>query len=265
MHITTAIGIGDILYLKSSLDAIRNDHQEIKIYPATGLIKWSQRNADYATFTNDLCKLLFSELPYQLVETGPEFKSMEEVFADHRMSVIKPTLPQLCSGESLNIEPYLAITTKVRYFPKRDLKPLWKALNDLPYKIVILGEREVEMNHEYRNDNRNGPTVYSIYEEIRASISADKLFDHTIPSLGITSPKLDQFQLDRLIMSEAKCMITLGIGGNFTTGMAVSKKLIGFRPGFEYYADAIFASSEEVGNSYVTKSWDQFLNKVKQI
>jgi hypothetical protein len=264
MHITTAIGIGDLLYLKSSLDHIKSRHQEIKIYPATGLIKWAQRNDDYANFINDLCQLLFSEPPYQLADTGPEFKSMVEVFGDHVMQVIKPTIPQLCSGQSLEIEPYLVITTKVRYFPKRDLKPLWNILNQLPYKIVILGEREVEMNHEYRNDNRNEATVYSIYPELIQFLQADKCIDKTIPSLGITSPNISNYRQDCLIMSEAKAMITLGIGGNFTTGMAVSKKLIGFRPGLEYYADSIFVN-EQVENSFVTKSWDRFLNEVKKL
>lgn len=266
MNITSALGIGDILYLKSTLDYVKHEYDEIKITFANGLIKWTNRHSDYEKFIKDLSQLLFDGPPYKIATDGPEFKSMTDVFNDNRLITQKPTLPQLCNGESLEIDPYIVITTKVRYLSRNELKDgeLWNVLNQLPYKIVILGEREVEMNNEYKNDNINGPTVYSIYPELINNLG-DKIIDKTIPALGITSPNLKQLQQDALIMSEAKAMISLGIGGNFVMGLAVAKKLIGYKPGNEFYADIIFAHNDQVDNSFVTRNWHIFLQKIAEI
>jgi hypothetical protein len=264
--ITTAIGLGDILYLKATLDQVKCQYNEIKINPANGLIKWANRDDNYRDFVKDLTNLLFNEMPYKIVDQGPEFKSMSEVYSDHQLIVQKPNISQLCNGEPLQIEPYIVMTTKVRYLFRNELKDqeLWPILNSLPYKIVVLGEREVEMNNEYLNDNRNGPTVYSIYSEIINNLG-DKIIDKTIPALGIIAPNLKQLQQDALIMSGSKAVISFGIGGNFTTGMAVAKKLIGYKPGNEFYTDIIFQHNEQVGNSFVTKDWQVFLKKLSEI
>jgi hypothetical protein len=265
--VTSAIGMGDILYLKSSLDAIKHEYDQIDIHFAMGLIRWLKRNEDYADFVLELANLLFNEPPYTIVESGPEFRSMAEYFLHYNIKVIKPDLPILCQGQSLGIDPYLVITTKVRYFSGDLFKnnELWDTLKQLPYKIVVLGEREVEMNHEYINDNNiYGPSVYSIYPELVKNLG-DKIIDMTIPALGITSPNIKQLRQDALIMSEAKSMITFGIGGNFTLGMSVAKNLVGFNQSTEFYAGAIFSHSEQVGNSFVTSNAQTFLKKIGEL
>ena len=252
MIITSAIGIGDLLYLKAAID---HSQKQFQIYPATGLIKWSQRNADYANFINQLCELLF---PGQIVNDGPEFKSMMEVYSDHNLQCVKPELANLLpQGQPLE-DDYIVMTTKVRYLPKQSLKldELLQTIGDR--KVIILGEREVEMNSEYANDNRNGPTVYSIYTDL---LKLPNIIDRTIPALGITSPNINQYRQDALIMRDAKFTITLGIGGNFTTAISVGKT-IGFKTDHEFYSENIFANQVYPNNS-VTWNWKEFIERVK--
>lgn len=251
MIITTAIGIGDLLYLKAALDHAKLDAQ---IYPAYGLIKWANRNADYADFTQQLCELLF---PNQVVNHGPEFKSMMEVYSDHNLQCVKPDLANLLPlGNPIN-DDYIVMTTKVRYLPKQSLKldKLLQAVGNR--KVIILGERDVEMNNEYANDNRNGPTVYSIYQDL---LKLPNHLDMTIPALGITSPDLKQYRQDAMIMRDAKFTVTLGIGGNFTTAISVGKT-IGFKTDHEFYSENIFAGKTHPDN-FVTWNWNEFIERV---
>ena len=47
------------------------------------------------------------------------------------------------------------------------------------YKIVILGERAVEMRKEYESSKSN---VFGLYEQIIANIPTDRIIDLTVPS-----------------------------------------------------------------------------------
>lgn len=265
MIITTAIGIGDLIYLRAALDTIKHNHQQIDIYLATGLIGWAQRNQDYADFVHQFANLIFSEPPYRIVETGPEFKSMMEVYSDHRLVQPKPDLPILCDGQSLKMEPYIVMTTKNRYIARSHINwsQLWQTINKLPYKIVVLGEREVELNHEYRNDNRNGETVYSIYHDIITNVSPDKLVDKTIPALGITSPNLAQLRQDCLIMRDAVSTITFGIGGNFTMANAVGRT-VGYRIDTEACANMVF-DNQKYPSNLSTRDWNLFIHTLENL
>lgn len=266
MIVTSAIGIGDLIYLRAALDTLQ-PKVAIGIHLATGLIKWSQRNDDYAVFVKQLAELLFPAPTYYLSDTGPEFKSMMEVYADYNLQQPKPDMPWLCDGKSLEVGPYLVMTTKNRYLARSQIKfpQLWQTVNKLTdkYKIVVLGEREVELNHEYRNDNRNGETVYSIYSDIVAHVPADKLVDLTIPALGITSPNLTQLRQDCLIMSEAVATVTFGIGGNFTMANAVGKT-VGFRVDTEQCANCIF-DNQTYPHNIATRNWQEFINKLESL
>jgi hypothetical protein len=264
MIITTAIGIGDIIYLKAALDNIKDHHNEIKINLALNLIKWAQRDSDYAIFIRQLAELLFSTPPYQVVNNGPEFQSNNAEYAAHNLKQTKPDLPQLCAGQSLEIGPYLVMTTKNRYITREEINfaQFWSVMKELSkkYQIVILGEREVQMNVEYQgNTNRY---VYSIYNDIITNIVSDRLVDRTIPALGITSPNLSQLREDCLIMKDAVFTITFGIGGNFTMANSVGKT-IGYRTDQEPCANAIF-DGKSYPQNMATRDWNYFIQSLEQ-
>ena len=98
------------------------------------------------------------EHPYVLDRNG-KFK-MYDMGSMWRVFGLTPTKVELghllCAGEPLNLgEEYVVITTKVRHVNKAIFLPksiqLWKVLKEISkkYKIVILGERVVEMRREY--------------------------------------------------------------------------------------------------------------------
>jgi hypothetical protein len=253
MIITTALGIGDLLYLKAAID---HAGKTFDINPAMGLIKWCQRNADYADFTTQLCQLLF---PGHVVDNGPEFKSMVEVYHQHGLQCVKPNLAELLpQGQSLQ-KDYLVMTTKVRYLSKEQYK-LDQLLQTIGNRqVVILGEREVELNLEYQIDQSRGCAPHSIYSEL---MKLPNKMDLTIPALGITSPDLIQYRQDALIMKEAKKIITLGIGGNFTTAISVGKT-ISYRPNSEWYSDHIFQKTYP--DNFLTGHWPTFLQEISNV
>jgi hypothetical protein len=140
---------------------------------------------------------------------------------------------------------------------------LWKIVNkvlqDRHYKLVVLGEKVVEMNPEYQHYTDR--YIYSIYQDIMSHVGADRIVDLTFPALGITSPNLTQFLQDCLILNQAKFVITLGVGGNFCMATAVANT-IGYRLDNDEIADLIFKN--ELPNAFVTKEFDRFINRIKR-
>lgn len=259
-------GIGDntmaLSYANQALAA--NKFDEIHFTHHAPIVEKQKNNApEYWKFLHDIGELFFSKLPYVYNSGQYPFKSAEGLIADFGIIPIKPSYKHLlCKGNSLNLnQEYIVITTKLRYFDKSiffQLAPqLWKTIRELSkkYKIVLMGERVVEMCPDYLDHGAN--QIYGIYEQIIANIP--NLLDITIPALGITAPNLTQIQQDCLIMSEAKFVITLGVGGNFCMAMATSN-MIGFRIDNEPIADAIF--SRPYPDAVVFKDWNQFINKL---
>lgn len=262
--ITIPIGIGDLLYIKGAFDASKHLFSEVKLTFNRDIINAIGRSHDYNVFLNDLGHLLFSEPPYLLVNERLPVLEYQRIFH----GIVAPVKPELgyllCKGSSLNIGEYIVMGTKRRYFARSHfdaLSPsLWGALKSLSarYKIVVMGEREVEMNAEYLH--HTSQYIYGIYDDIKRNVPADRLIDLTIPSLGITSPNLTQLQQDCLIMRNAKFVITIGIGGNFAMATSVAG-VIGCREDEDELADMVF-SQRHYPNIFLTRDWDAFIAKL---
>jgi len=261
-----AQGIGDNIMSKSYADLAKNKYDQIYFTHHAPIVQKQKNNSpEYWKFLNELGELFFSEPPYIYNQGQFQFKSAEGLIDDLNIIPQKPELsvykPLLCKGNSLNLEEeYIVITTKLRYFDKSIFyklsSQLWGTLKELSkkYKIVVLGERVVEMCQDYLDHGAN--QIYGIYEQIIANLPNDRILDLTVPALGITSPTLSQIQQDCLIMSEAKFVITLGIGGNFCMAMATSN-MIGYRIDNEPIADTIFRKTYT--DAFVSKDWNIFL------
>lgn len=267
LAITIPIGLGDLIYIKAALDSIKNQFSQIKINFNKNIIKSVGRDLEYCQFLDEIGQLFFTEAPYSLDDTTHTFCEYIRLYMDNKISPCKPELGHLlCKGVSLQIDgEYIVLTTKTRYFSRdifdRHAQELWNTIKSLSkkYKIVILGEREVQMNIEYQY--HGDKYIYSIYDDIKKNVDHNQLIDLTIPALGITSPTLSKIQQDCLIMKEAKFVITLGIGGNFCMATAVANT-IGYRVDDEPIADMVF--NKEYSNAMITKNWTTFINKLKE-
>jgi hypothetical protein len=263
---TTSIGLGDIINVKGTLDPIKDQFSEIRINFHRDIIQRVQRNADYNKFLDDLGVLFFSEYPY-ILDNGSHYHHIGgDPFTDNGIIPTKPELGHiLCKGTPLNLgEEYVVLTTKIRSMPRRcwNAKELWDTIRQISvkYKIVVLGEKIVEMNADHLS--LGADNIYGIYQDILSNIPNDRIVDLTFPSLGITSPILSRVQQDCLIMQDAKFVITLGIGGNFTMANAVAKT-IGFRVDHDSIGNVIY-DGKIYPNNMVTRNWGLFIKKLKE-
>jgi hypothetical protein len=102
------------------------------------------------------------------------------------------------------------------------------------YQIVVMGEREIEYNEEYRYHGE--AHIYCIYEDLKQHLP---IVDLTVPKLGLTSPSLRKLREDCTIMRDAKCCIVLGHGGGPCLALAVGQ-VLGFRTDEHPTLDALY-------------------------
>ena len=269
--------MGEIINLKFHLDLIKNQYDQIALgfYKPlwnTGLHieapDWPQKKILWDNFLRDLGNLFFTEKPYTLLPAPTYFGGDSEQILLRKLNM-KPQkinmVNLLCKGTPLNLsEEYIVITTKVREMEKGFFTchsaSLWTTLRVLSskYKIVILGERVVEMRKEYITCSNS---VFGIYEQIISNLPSERILDLTLPALGETVSSLAQVQQDCLIMNGAKFVITIGLGGNSCMAHSCAKMAIGFRSDNLPYAEQLF--SKEYPDLIVTKNWDYFIKLLK--
>ena len=269
LSITVPIGLGDIIYLKAMLDTVKHRYSQIKIKFHREIIQSYLFDPRLSHFLNEIGTLFFSEPPYVLTdEPGIPFYGMVSICNDNNIVAIKPNLRHLlCKGEPLELDTeYIVIVTKVRYLSRDKLdtrvNEMWHLIQELSKKckIVILGEQQVEMNPGYMEIGKND--VYSIYDSIIANVPADRIIDLSVPALGISSPKLSNIQQDCLIMSQAKFVVTLGVGGSFCMATSVAST-IGFRLDDDSIANVVFGNCYESPDTFICKDWDRFIHHLR--
>jgi hypothetical protein len=229
------LGIGDILYAKAILDNIKNGFDQIYVSPAWSLLdQYSPERADeYRLFVEFLFNRLFSETPYKI--TWEEKYSYLGALQTGGFRLVKPDIRKYFKNQPPEYPPYIVVTTKVRGTPLKlfgeihteFIKSLYKLSEK--YTIILLGERKIGMNNEYKI---HGPAViYSIYDYIPKTIP--NLVDLTAyDELGISSPNISIFTRDCNLMAHSSCTITVGCGGNFCLASALSNTV-----GFSKYGD----------------------------
>lgn len=263
------VGLGDLIWIKGILDPYKDRFHQIKIsYDSRVISIFRQNDHKYMSFLNDIGNLFFSTPPYMLVNGNYKCRGLIELCNDFQLQLVKPNVKDiLYKGNLLNLnEEYIVITTKLRSFPMvlwKNLAPqFWDMMRVLcrRYKIVVLGEKQVEMSREYKSIGAEN--VYSIYDQIIANIPSDRMLDLTIPALGITAPNLQRIQQDTVIMAEAKFVITLSIGGSFCLSVATSN-VIGFRADTDGLADLLF-NNRTYPDAFITKDWTLFIKRLEQ-
>lgn len=268
--------LGEIINIKHHLDLIKNQYDKISLSFHTNLWSgslfveasdWPQKEVLWRKYLGDIGKLFFSEHPYVLEPNSPVYGGDVGVLTE-RLGITPQKSEMghlLCAGTPLDIGEYIVITTKVRELDRNVYAPLsiqlYSALKELSkkYKIVVLGERKVEMRKEYGNHTN---LVYGLYEEIVCNVPSDRIVDLTVPALGETVSDLSKIMQDCLIMRDAKFAITAGCGGNFCLTSSCAKMHIGFRHDKIVFTDRIF-ENREYANAIVTKDWNRFISAIR--
>jgi hypothetical protein len=265
-----AQGIGDNIMAKCYADQVKDRYDQIYFTHHAPIVQREKNNSpQYWNFLHEVGQLFFTEPPYVYNQGEHPFRDGEGLISDFNIVPQKPQVSQykhlLCKGTSLNLpEEYIVLTTKIRYVERsffNQIEPqLWQTIKELSnkYKIVILGERQVEICQDYLYHGIN--QIYGIYPEIIKNVPANRVLDLTIPALGITSPTLSQIQQDCLIMSEAKLVITLGLGGNFCMAIATSN-VVGYRRDNIKCANDIY--DQKYSDAMVSKDWNEFITAIK--
>jgi hypothetical protein len=262
--------LGEIINFKFYLDSVKNRYTQIKLGFHIPLLHqglytdtpdWPHRRRLWSVYLQDLGELFFSQPPYVLLPNPhPFYGNINRLINDLKL---EPTLPRLSNilpyGTPLDIGEYIVITTKAREMdPKkfflRSIK-LWSTIKKLSrkYKVVILGERIVEMRKEYKDSNQ----IFGIYEQIIANIPTDRVLDLTVPALGETVSTVKEIRQDCLIMNRAKFTITIGIGGNCCMSTASSTMAIGYRSDDDLLANLTYG--RDYPYAIITKDWDRFI------
>jgi SAM-dependent methyltransferase len=266
METTICLGIGDNLVVRLMLDTIKHNYSSIKISHDKAVLR-NFRNNDpqYAAFMKELGTLLFSDAPYQLVDTQFAPFNTNRTLIDFNIKAKKPDIDHLlCKGDPLDIGEYIVLTTKVRGLHINTFNamlPTFKnALIDLSkrYKVVVMGERVVEQSREYKNN----PTIYGIYDQVVPFLPKDRILDLTVPALGIKTPSLANIQKDCVIMKNSKAVISFGIGGNLWIAACVAN-VIGYRLDNDRNTDILACPTFDT--MFLTKDQRAFFDKLKSI
>ncbi len=276
------IHLGELIVAKSHLDTVKDQFEKISLcfdhdtwarYFDIEKDDWAQHKIQWDQYMSDIGKLFFSELPYVITIDRADhilYHTCNQLVAEQNISPMKPELGHLlCQGNPLNLgEEYIVVTTKARSVDMNRFKSLAhlfaseiKTLSQ-KYKIVILGEKVVELRKEYRFDEHQN-RIFSIYDTLINTLPQNRLLDLTVPSLGNTAYNLKSIQQDCLIMRDAKFVVTFGCGGNYMMSLAASSMAIGYREDNFGWSNALF-EGKEYTNAFITKNWSQFIKKIKE-
>jgi hypothetical protein len=270
-QISTSIcaGLGDNIIARMIFDTVKHQYSQIKISHDKSIIRvWKENNHEHILFLKDIGNLLFSEIPFHY--DSNQYPPIQTFDTIKKFSpIIKPNFQHLlCRGTPLDTqEEYICITTKIRLIPKQKFLPvsiqLWSVLTQLAnrYKIVIMGERNIEEFSIYRRSMSENIT-YSIYDQIISNVPANRIIDLTVPSLGVIAPKLSNVQQDGLILQRAKFAICFGNGGNLWHAVAAANKVIAYRDDDrDCIADALL--NPNFSHVKMFKNWNEFIDELK--
>jgi len=224
MEACLRVGLGDLIICKAMLMSVADPHVNVTLDESLLPLRGGE---SYRSFISDFSNLLFQ---------GPKF-----VFKGLAMrgsigwdnlycAGIRPTplspQNQLCEGGKPYDGKYVCVYTKVRDYDRglfdRGQLAIRSALEAMArkYKVVVLGEREVERNAEYITLTPR--FVYSAYSLVS---DLPGIIDLTIPRLGMTAPHINKFRQDCAIMAGAETTINIGVGGNLLISAAVGRSM----------------------------------------
>jgi hypothetical protein len=268
------LGVGDILYARAILDGQKNMFKKVYISPNFNVFnKQSSPTKSDIEFTNTLLQMIFKPPYYNLDLPNlnyPEKYAYTFNKVD-RFPLLKPNLEDtLCDGKPLKIGPYILISTRVREISineyTREIKDkLMDLLEKLSkkYMVVVIGERDLLKNCEY---SFLKDRMFTIYDDIKSSIKADRLVDLTFQSWNnINNDRMTSFKQDCLYMRDADWNITLGNGGNFCMATSVGKVIGYYTKKNPIDATPLVFKNTSYAGIHITDDLTEFFNKLKSL
>lgn len=258
-------GLGGIIYLRASLDAVAVRYDEIRIGLCSETL--ALRSDGYGSFLLGLARLLFSQPPYVVDAVGRYgLTTGESICRQHGVKLKRPRIDEcLCQGKPIAaLGSYVVLHTKVRLLRLSEYHRIKDELFDLlrgvgrNYQLVLLGEREVEYNREYKGFGKDH--VYSVYHDL---VGALPVADRTFPRLGITPPDLARLRQDCLTMRDSRASVHLGRGGAWCLALALTDVLC-------YHGEQRFALQELLRDearpgTTVTNEWPKFRKSLVEL
>jgi hypothetical protein len=120
---------------------------------------------------------------------------------------------------------YVVLFTKVRDYHRDNFKVMsnkfYEKLNLINSKIILLGERNVHYDGEYRHHGEN--KIYSLYYDYIKNINSEKIIDLTQEDYTESNFNLDSIINDLTLISNSKQMIMIGNGGFWCTSLFTDK------------------------------------------
>jgi len=249
-------GVGDVIVSRSMLMYL--NEPKIKVALNYDVLRFKGGEC-YRGFITEFSKIVFSgDDRFEFDPMPREYP--KKTWADFWNDGLRPQYldlsSSLCSGESLECGPYVCLHTKVRGFPYSEIREQYlRVLEDSlkKYKLVLIGEREIELNDEYKMPEVK---VSSIYEDLKG---LGNVMDFTIPKLGLTPPTIGQVRQDCKYMNEAKANIVIGVAGNLSLSGCVGKKTINI-----CHIPHLFAPTYGARAACVTRI-QEFIEEIKKI
>lgn len=270
LNIYSAVGIGDMICYRGLTNPFLSQYKKININLCLSLLdefKPDNKNENII-FLENIAKLIFKDEKYNIIFNYNDKHVDTYVFQKETNTHCK--IPNLindfCNEKKIIDDDYIVVTTKARGINREQFlsrKQIFcDVLNDLSkkYKIVLVGEKIVEMNKEYQHHGSH--FIFSIYNDIIDSLE-NNIIDLTIPALGITIPNIENLKKDCSIMNHAKKVITFGVGGNFSIAMTVSNVASYIEGGTSLNFSPPSFDNKEV--SLVTNQWYEFINALLKL
>jgi len=127
--------------------------------------------------------------------------------------------------------------------------------------VVILGERNLEYNIEYKTYGSD--LAYTIYNDILENIPTNKIFDMTSEYIGTSAPSLKKIRQDCCILRDAKYSVTIGYGGPFCLSMATAGKHIALcQQHSEPFEVGKYLVKQSKGRFLASENVDGFVNTI---
>jgi hypothetical protein len=264
LDVNIPIGIGDLITYRGLLDNLLPFYEVINVNLCMTILdvyKPDNKNEN-TIFLQNIANLVFNNEKYKVGLVYNIEHIPPDIFAKHHNLQYKiPNLRnELCNDDKIIDGEYIVLATKARFIDRELFlsrkETFCSVLNDLSkkYKVVLVGEKIVEMNKEYQHHGSH--YIFSIYNDIIDSLK-NNIINLTVPALGITIPNIENLKKDCSIMSHAKKVITFGVGGNFSIAQTVSNA-IAYKEGGAL--DFLFTNHVNNDSYFITKEWYEFIN-----
>lgn len=220
-------GIGDLFYLAALL--LADKYQVVKInFDINSLGHCKDDIVSYKKFAYDFLRHLIPDIEIQESEEEYAKHIIAGNFHQYLTTDVKTHFKTIFSGtldETSN--EYICVVSKVRNYPRyqvvQHIKEICDAINSNNVPIYILGEKELELNYEYKQHGSHN--IYTLYEDYLKLLDPSLVKDCTVEKLGLSTPDMNNLLLDIRRIYDSKKTIVIGGGGMLCAGLFSDKIL----------------------------------------